>query len=255
MGAPAVGGYLQQWFDWRASFVLVSVAGMLALGGAWRLLHETHFDLRPMPGIGGMLRDYARLLRLPCFCGYAFSAAFSSAVFFAFLAGAPYLMVEVLDRPPSEYGLYFIMVAAGYMLGNFAAARLSRRVGSDAVIFAGSALAIAGSGLLLVLALAGVATPLALFAPMILITFSNGLNLPNALVGAMSVDLRMAGTASGLAGFLQMAAGAVATIVVGNLQDDSALPMILVMAVCAVAGLGAFALAILARRRQLAVAV
>jgi DHA1 family bicyclomycin/chloramphenicol resistance-like MFS transporter len=250
MVAPAAGGYLEEWFDWRAGFYLVAVIGLLALAGSWQLLHETHFKRRAMPGITGLARDYAQLLRSRCFCGFAFNAAFSSAMFFAFLAGAPYIMVQILDRPPSEYGLYFMLVALGYMCGNFVAARLSARVRANTVVLVGSLLGIVGTGLLGVLAAMDVLAPWALFGPMVVITFSNGLNLPNAMMGAVSVDPAMAGTASGLAGFVQMSTGALATIVVGELQGQTAVPMILVMASCAVAALGAAILALVNPRRD-----
>ena len=66
----------------------------------------------------------------------------------AFLAGAPYLMVELLQRPSSEYGLYFMMNALSYMAGNFASGRLATRIGAERMIFTGSVLALAGVGLL-----------------------------------------------------------------------------------------------------------
>jgi len=243
MLAPAAGGYLELWFDWRTGFVVVAVVSLLALGGSWQFLHETHFSRRPVPRLTSMVRDYARLLKSRCFCGYAFNAAFSSSMFFSFLAGAPYIMVELLGRPSSDYGLYFILVALGYMSGNFVAAKLSASIRPNDMLMFGSLLAIAGGGLLFGLVALDALSPIALFGPMVLITFSNGLNLPNAMVGAVSVDPAMAGTASGLAGFLQMGLGALATVIVGELQGASALPMVWVMLICALVALGAAALA------------
>jgi len=243
MVAPAAGGYLELWFDWRAGFVVVAIVSLLALGGSWQLLLETHFQRRPVPGLASMVRDYGCLLRSRCFCGYAFNAAFSSSMFFSFLAGAPYIMVEILGRPSSDYGLYFVFVALGYMCGNFVAAKLSASVRPNDMVMFGSLLAVAAVGLLFGLVSMDALSPIALFGPMVLVTFSNGLNLPNAMVGAVSVDPAIAGTASGLAGFLQMGLGALATVAVGELQGATALPMVWVMLVCAAFALGAAALA------------
>ena len=74
-----------------------------------------------------MLRGFTQLLGSPRFITLALYPAFSSTVFFAFISGAPYVMVELLHRPATEYGLYFILVLAGFMTGNFAAVRLSGR--------------------------------------------------------------------------------------------------------------------------------
>ena len=49
-----------------------------------------------------------------------------------------------------------------------------------------------------------------MFLPQILLSFGNGVFLPNAIAGAVSVRPQAAGTASGITGFTQMAIGAVA---------------------------------------------
>jgi len=255
MLGPAIGGYLEDAFGWWSGFVLVGLLGVAVLLAAIRWLVETHHERRPMPGFSGMLADYATLMRSPCFVGYALNATFSTGVFFSFLAGAPYIMVELLGRSPSEYGLYFMLVSGGYMLGNFTAARLSMRVGTDRMVIYGSALALLGTTLLWVFASGATPSPLAFFGPTALIGFSNGLSLPNSMVGAVSVDPKLAGTASGLAGFIQMAIGALGTLVVGHLQGETQFPMLTVMTTSALLAVLAFLLALSAqarlRRRQL----
>lgn len=249
MLGPAIGGYLDEWFGWRASFLLMGVLGVLVLGAAWRWAYETNFQRRPMPGLGAMLRGFGELLRSPCFVGYASNAAFTSGIFFTFLGGAPYVMVEILDRPPSEYGLYFVLISAGYMLGNFTAAKLSRRVGSTRMLAIAAILAMAAVSLMALLGIVGMRSPLALFGPMALATYSNGLGLPNALVGAISVEPRQAGAASGLAGFLQMGLGALCTVVVGPLVASSQLPMVAMMLACSVLAIASLMLALAGGRR------
>ena len=70
------------------------------------------------------------------FIGYVLQSAFAISVFFAFVAGAPYYMLDILDRPATEYGLWFIIVSVGFMVGNFFAARLTARVGLDRMVLA-----------------------------------------------------------------------------------------------------------------------
>ncbi len=248
MVAPAIGGVLDVWFGWRSIFVLVTMVGVLASLGALRWLHETHFTLRPMPGLGGLLANYGKLMRSPCFVGYAFTAAFSSGIFFAFLAGAPYIVVEILGRPPSEYGFYFVMVSAGYMLGNYLAARLSASVGPSRMLIVATVMAVFGTGILWLFSTWGTLSSVALFGPMAFIAIANGLSLPNAMVGAVNVDPGMAGTASGLAGFFQMSIGGLGTVIVGALQADDAIAMISVMTASALLALAFLQIALWAPR-------
>jgi DHA1 family bicyclomycin/chloramphenicol resistance-like MFS transporter len=117
------------------------------------------------------------------------------------------------------------------------------------MILLGSALALAATVLAFALLLAWAWLPLALFGPMLAGAFANGLTVPNAQAGAISVDPRLAGTASGLAGFLQMFAAAVVSQAVGALQDGTPYPMLAFMTGCALLSLVGFALPLLWRRR------
>ncbi len=236
MVAPLIGGYLEVRHGWQAGFALVAALGAALIGAAWLKLHETH---RPggaaSSGLRQSVSDFGRLLRLPAFCVYATHLSFSTAIFFTFLAGAPYVMMELLGRGPIEYGLCFMAVSLGYMLGNFGTARLVRRTGIDRMIRVGTAISLVGAALLAAVTLAGTLTPLWLFGCMSAAAFGNGLSLPTGMSAAISVEPGVTGTASGLAGALQMVAGAVASWIVAALLTDSAAPLALVMLGCATA--------------------
>src|SRR3546814_15210975 len=100
--------------------------------------------------------------------------------------------------------------AVSSMAGNFASGRLATRVGSDRMIRTGSALAMLGVGLLIALVLGTEMIPLFLFAPVMFVGIANGLSLPSAIASGISLRPDLAGTASGLLGFLQMVVGALA---------------------------------------------
>ena len=234
MVAPLLGGYIDIWFGWRATFFTVLALGLVVLALAWRLLHETNHHRHAGTGPIEMLRGFGRLLRDTAFVGYAINISFTTAAFFAFLAGAPYIMIEIMDRPSNEYGLYFMLNALSYMTGNFLSGRLATRIGAERMILTGCLLALLGVALLTGLALGTQMIPLALFGPVMLLGLGNGLSLPSATAAAISVRPDLAGTASGLTGFLQMMVGALATLLVGKLQDETVFPMVAVMSSAAI---------------------
>jgi DHA1 family bicyclomycin/chloramphenicol resistance-like MFS transporter len=158
---------------------------------------------------------------------------FSSGMFFVFLAGAPHIMVKVLHRTPTEYGIWFIVVSFGYMFGNFLSGRLSENFGSDRMVRFGNYSALTGTAIALGAFVAGLQTPSALFVPMMLVTMGAGLIVPNGIAGAISVDPRAIGSAAGLAGFLQMAIAAAASQLVGSAQHGWPAVLYWVMAGCA----------------------
>ena len=88
-------------------------------------------------------------------------------------------------------------------------------------------LAVASQSLAL---LAGYVTPLVLFIPGFLITFGQGLALPNTQVGAMRVIPSLAGTASGIGAFCQMFLGALFVQIYTWLADGTPVPLVITVA-------------------------
>ncbi len=219
MIAPVLGGLIDGFGGWRMSFWLLAVLGAVVLAAAWRNLPETHVSRGLAGSATGLIEGAARLFAMRRFRSYVTTLATTSCVFFAFLGGAPHIMVDVLGRTPVEYGAWFIVVASGYMAGNFLSGRYTQRFGLDRLMLAGCIATLVGALLCLGAALAGQLSPATLFVPMALATFGNGLTLPNGTTAAISVDPRMTGAAAGWSGFGQMACGAAASQIVGTLQD------------------------------------
>ena len=112
-------------------------------------------------------------------------------------------------------GLYVGSITGGFIVGSFAAARLARQFALETMMLAGRVLACSGLAAGLLLFASGVVHELALFGATIFVGIGNGITMPSSNVGAMSVRSDLAGTASGLAGALTMAGGALLTWIAG----------------------------------------
>jgi DHA1 family bicyclomycin/chloramphenicol resistance-like MFS transporter len=240
MLAPTIGAVLLDVASWRAIFLVVTGVGVALI---WPIV-VTLAETRPPEArrIGGPLSGAGALLRSGAFISYALQSTFGISIFFSFIAGAPYFMMDVLGRSATEYGLWFILVSAAFMAGNLVAGRFSARIGLDRMVLAGSVLGVAGAGVALTLLLAGYWMPLALFGPIMAVGLGNGFAVPNAQAGAVSVQPLLAGTASGIAGFVQMFVAALVSQAVGMLQNGTPYPMAAFMAGCAVLSLLGFVL-------------
>lgn len=245
--APVLGGYLDLWFGWRAGLWVLAGYGAVLFAGCYFFQTETLKEPQPTIGVMPILRSYQVLLRRPAFLGFAFGTGFSTACFFSFLAGAPYLMIEVLQRPPSDYGIWFVIVSFGYFIGNFLTGRLSARLGVDRMVMLGAGLVLAGGGSMLVHALTLPLAPAGIFVPAMMIAMGNGVGQPNGIAGAISVDPTRAGAASGIVGFMQMSFGAVGTVVIGHTLGSTLMPVALTITALAIGSSSFFWLA-LARR-------
>lgn len=251
MVAPAIGGLLEASFSWRASFVALGGFGVLTLAVVFIQLHETLPAKRvstPAPAtdstdtVSRLLAGYAFLLRSRPFWGFAMATSFTSGVFYAFIAGAAYVMIEMMGRSPVEYGIYFTLVAFGYIVGNFISARFGQRVGHGRLIRVGLGIA---PFCLVVMAMFFAWNwlhPLALFGPMFVLGVGNGLVMPGCIAGAVSVRSDAAGAASGLAGSLQVGLGALIAPLVGAVMGTSIWPLIGVMMASALLAMAAFRL-------------
>jgi len=225
--SPAIGAYLAEWIGWRADFALLGVLGAAILVLTITRLEETHRN--PVPtSPAAMSRSFVLLLRSPAFLGFALTTAFTSASWFSFLASAPYLLSQVLHEPPSTYGLMILMPMAAYILGNAGVTRLSVGIGSGPLLILGLALSLVSGVMLAVWCLVGLSA-WSLFVPMAISSVGNGLSQPPAIAAGLSVYPRIAGSASGLLGFLQMMTAALGTWLVGWLPPQSVMSMILVV--------------------------
>ncbi|HZH52840.1 MAG TPA: MFS transporter, partial [Microvirga sp.] len=250
MIAPTIGGVLETLYGWRASFVFLMVFGGLALSLALLRLSETNHNRGSAGSVEELLRSYMQLFRSRLFWGYTLTTSFVSAVFFSFLAGAPYVMIEIMGRSPAEYGFYFAMVPSGYVLGNFLTGRFAARIGPNRMITAGMLMTLASVTAMGAAFAMGLMHPVALFGPMFFIGVGNGLVLPSGIAGAVSVNPDVAGAAAGLSGSFQIGFGALVAPIVGAALETSVWPLIGIMAVNAL--LAAASLGLVARPRRTA---
>ncbi|MEM9582580.1 MAG: multidrug effflux MFS transporter [Pseudomonadota bacterium] len=213
MFAPAIGGLLDTAFGWRATFFVMAACGLALALLCYADQGETNRS-------GGMsfkdqIADYPELFLSRRFWGYALAAAFSSGAFFAFLGGAPYVATVVYGMPSTSVGLFFGAPAVGYFCGNYLSARLSVRLGINRMIWIGSIILTVGMLLSLLLTLAGFGSAYLFFGFCSFVGLGNGLILPNANAGLLSVRPHLAGTASGVGGALMIGGGAALSALAG----------------------------------------
>ena len=204
--APALGGVLIDHVSWRAVFVLTALLGVLLLWPAHTALPENSSQARQRSTPRETFARLGQLARSRVFVGYAGQSSLQFAIFFAFTSASSYIMVDVLDRSASEYGVWFVGVALVTGVGLATAERLSSRVRAGRSAMIGSLLVMLGSiisGSLLLSPEHVPLSPAVLFLPGALAGFGIGLALPGTNAGVMYVVPDLAATASGLLSFLQ----------------------------------------------------
>jgi MFS transporter, DHA1 family, multidrug resistance protein len=233
MLAPFVGGILIDHFGWRSAFWFALASGVGISAGAYFVLHETR-GASPRGGGAGMLQLYGALLQDTRFLAFILQSGFMSFLFFAVASASPFLMKDLLHRTATEYGLYFMCFPIGYCSGNLISSWLSGRVQIEKMVMAGALVCFVVVGAQAALVLDDYLTPLVIFVPGGMMSFAQGLALPNAQAGAMRIRPELAGTAAGLGLFVQMLLSAVSAQLYGLIADGTPIPMIMLSSAGAV---------------------
>ena len=250
MIGPAIGGVLDETFGWQSNFWLLAALGFLALWIVWADLGET--AAHRSASFAAQFRQYPELLTARRFWGYCLAAAFGSGAFFAYLGGAPFVGSEVFGLDPAALGLYFGAPAVGYFLGNFVSGRYSVRFGINRMILAGAVIVVSGMATSLLTFLAGFGTAEMFFGFMTFVGLGNGMMLPNASAGMLSVRPHLAGSASGLGGAIMIGGGAALSALAGALLSPGtgAFPLLWIMFLTSVLALASIVY-VICRERQI----
>jgi DHA1 family bicyclomycin/chloramphenicol resistance-like MFS transporter len=223
--SPLLGGGLQVWFGWSANFLGMAAIGVAVFLGSTISLRETlPRDQRRNMELKSIVANYAILLRNPAFHAYGTAAAISTAVFFVFLSGGPMVMIGGYGVSPDIYGFYALSMPCGFISGSYLSSRITHRVSLTSAIAYGFVIMTIGCALLILGPMVGDFGAASFVLPMFLIGLGGGLVTANGFAGVVRGDPSLAGTASGLSGFMQMAAAALATLVMGAIPQDTLLP-------------------------------
>lgn len=226
MLAPPFGGVLIDAFGWRSVCWFALTAGVLIAAAVWCWVFETRSKAERDSHSGALIAGYATLFRNRTFVAFVLHSGFMSFAFFALASASPFLMTDVLHHSATEYGLYFVCFPLGLCSGNLVSSRLSGRVSIERMIMVGSLVCFASAAVQFALIMSGHLSPATIFFPGSLITFGQGLTLPNAQAGAIRVKPALAGTAAGIGVFFQLFLSAASSELYGLLADGTALPMI-----------------------------
>lgn len=234
--APLLGSLVLQIGDWRLIFALLGSLGVIVAVITVTMLPETRMaELRTTSRPGDALHWYGRLLFTRSFIPYAGALALAQGGFFAYIAGSSFVLINVYGLSPLAYSVIFSLNAIGIGIGAQLAPRLAERIGVRGVVKLSATIYAAAGLILLGLQLAGIASLVPVCILLFIMVMSVGGIMPTCNILAMESHGAISGTAAALMGALGFGAGALASFAIGVLDDGTALPMIGIMAACAVA--------------------
>ncbi len=237
--APLIGGQLLLTFGWRSVFWVLAAYGALWLVIVVLLLPESLPDARRQrQRFGEVMAVYGRLLKDRAYVGYVLSGGLIFSGLLAYIAGSPFVFIELFGVAPERYGLFFGANAIGIIAASQINRWLANRFDASNIVSVVLPVAMTAGLVLAVDAYTGFGGFPGILVPLFVFIACHGFVMPNTTALAMAPHGRVAGSASALMGTLQFVLGATAGILVGALGDGTAVPFAAVIATC---GAGAFA--------------
>lgn len=226
--APMVGGVLVEQIGWRAVFVFGSLYGLVCLILAWVRLDETRpAEWAAGRGIARYFHSYAVLMRNRNFMMLTCANTAIYGAMFVWIAGAMFVMIEGMGQAADAAGAYYAISIVGFVVGSGLAGRLQARVTPLQVIACGIVLCLTASTI--GWAFSDIRSPIAVIVPGFAIMIGIGFVVAPATAMGIAPFPEMAGAASALIGFIQMAMSSFTVLAVGFLYDGSAGPMMILM--------------------------
>lgn len=233
--APTFGGFVIEQWGWHFIFIVLTFIGVSILLGVIFLLPESkkpdrNISLKPKP----IITNFWSVFITPQFFVYSLVGGVSSSGLYAYLSGSPYVMMELYGLNEKQYGWVFGLIAIGLIttsqLNNF---MLNYFKSENIAKYALMIQAIIGLGLLFS-ASTGILTLTGIIIFIFCFLACQGFVFPNSSALALNPFTNLAGSASALLGSIQLGIGAIASILVSILHNNTSIPMVSIMAACAV---------------------
>ena len=228
--APSLGSALLGVTTWRGIFVVLAVAAVALFALAWTGLPETLPAERRLPArVSASAKAYGTLFADPMFVRMVVVAGTMFATLMAYVAGAPFILQELYQLTPQQFGLAFGANAAGLILMTQVNPVLVRRFGPVRVLSVAVVVSLVAAVVLLVFAATGAYGLAGFMVPLWFVIAAAGLSFPNAPAIALNRHGEAAGTAAALLGSAQFVIGGSVAPLVGALGNGTAVPMAVVV--------------------------
>jgi DHA1 family bicyclomycin/chloramphenicol resistance-like MFS transporter len=202
--APVLGAWLHDLFGWRSVFWFLSVFGALLMLMTVFIEETLGEKQRQSFHLLPVVRVYIRTLKHRRFLLMIVSLSFTFAGLFLYIAGAPTVIYDFLGLGSDDFGMQFIPMVTGLILGSYLSSRLTHRWTTMRIITVGFGIMILAVVLNLVQVALFETTILLTIAPLVIYAFGVAMIMPGVTILALDCFPNHRGTAASMQGFSQM---------------------------------------------------
>lgn len=238
MIAPTVGGYVTASFGWHSVFLILAGITAVIMLAVYMVLPEGRLadrtlSLKPK----AVIKNYISVFKQPQFMVFTLAGGIATAAPFAYIAGSADVFMNIYHVSEQEYGWIFAFLAFAMIGSTQLNHVLLKRFSSHQIIRFTLCYQVVTASFLVSGTYYGWLGMYGMIGLMFIFLTGQGLTFPNTAALSMAPFTKNAGSASALTGSFRMAVGGVASAMVSVLHNGTAIPMVVVMALCAIIGL------------------
>jgi len=201
-----LGGFIAQTIGWVGTMYVFFIFGLIILTGSVYNISETKIKKINNLNFSKITNSFLDVLKNTKFLNFTFIGSIQTGVFFSSFGFMPYEFAR-LGISPLEFGFWLSFTGIGYFLGNILNRNYASKYGIEALIIFGSFFSFLSYFSMLILNLNAFTHPLYISIPLIVFGLGNGFTVANCIIGGVSTTGNNSGTATGIAGALQMSSG------------------------------------------------
>ena len=231
-----LGGFIAQTLGWVGTMYVFFIFGLIILTGSIYNISETKIEKLNNLNFLKITNSFLVVLKNTKFITFTLIGAIQTGIFFSSFGFMPYEFAR-LGVSPLEFGFWLSFTGIGYFLGNILNRNYASKFGIEALIILGCCFSLLSYLTILVLNLNDFIHPLYISIPIIIFGLGNGFTVANCIIGGVSTTGANSGTATGIAGALQMSSGGVIGSIIISFGGDKSfvLCLLFVIFLCFVA--------------------
>ncbi len=223
---PIIGGLMVDFFGWRSGLFFLAIYGvMLFFAIQFGFKERERVETRSASVWTGL----KWLLRSRSFMGLALVGGLYMSAFQSVIIEAPFVLTSLLGLSPTGFGLIFSIMPMSYATAGLGISVLSRYFSSLAILRIGVGLGVLGSLWALGSFHAGLLSVPVFMSWLVIFNIANAFVLPMSIASVLSLNPRLAGSASGVVTTLHSIMNALGVLLVGLLHEGTILTIIVVV--------------------------
>lgn len=230
--APTIGGYISSEWGWRYIFYVLAVIGSILILVVFYFLRESKKqDLTVSLNFKKVSISYWQVICHKEFLLNAIAGSLIMAGMFAYIAGSPFVYMELFDLSETDYGWMFGLNAMAFIGGSQINRFLLSKATSNVVSYKSSIVLLVVAIIAVLISFNDNIPLIAIQVILFIFMLFSGILGPNTSAMAVIPFTKNAGVASALIGSVRMASGALASLTISLTHNGTALPMLLFIAV------------------------